>query len=432
MRSTIARLGFLTLCLFSASTILPAQSVVLPKNIHFTGVPDYSQAELLSFTRLTPGTTVPLSDIQSAAQRFSDTGLFSDVRFASDSTGLVFTLKSMPADNLLPARFTNLVWWSNEELAQALKVRVPLYHGSVPISGNIQDAVSAALTAMLAEKNVKAKITTIPGGAPAGATPTLISFLIESPEVRVHSIAFTSASPAMQSKLDVITKDLSGQPFDQYTTDSGISSRVTTAYRNEGYLDASISSVTRSTPQISADAINIDLAATISEGQPYRLSTLTWAGSDIISTTDFDKRSKLHPEDIASQAALRESLAVIARAYYAKGFQDAKVQAPASLDAATHHVAYTVRVIPGEQYRLHSVKIEGVNDQQRKDFDSAWHMNPGDFYDVNYLTTFLNKNTALKSFNGYSGTYKAFSDPNSHLVDLVITFAKGGTLVQVN
>jgi len=50
----------------------------------------------------------------------------------------------------------------------------------------------------------------------------------------------------------------------------------------------------------------------------------------------------------------------------------------------------------------------------------------------NYLTTFLNKNTALKSLNGYSATYKALSDPHTHLVDLTITFAKGGTLVQVN
>ncbi|MBS1823023.1 MAG: hypothetical protein JST61_13805 [Acidobacteria bacterium] len=420
------------LSISSACTVLTAQSVILPKNIRFTGVPDYSQAELLSFAQLTPGAIVPLADIQSAAQRFNDTGLFSDVRFASNSTGLVFTLKPMPADNLLPARFPNLVWWSNEELAQALKTRVPLYRGAVPISGNIQDSVSAALTAMLAEKNVKAKITALPGGAPAGATPTLISFVMETPEVRVHSITFTSASPAMQPKLDAITKDLSGQPFDQYTTDSGISSRVTTAYRNEGYLDAAILSVTRSTPHISPDAINIDLTATVSEGQPYHLSALTWAGSDVISTADFDKRSRLHPEDIASQALLRESLAVIARAYYAKGFQDAKVQAPATLDRAIHHVSYKINVIPGEQYRLHSVKVEGVNDQQRKDFDSAWHMNPGDFYDVNYLTTFLNKNTALRSFNGYSATYKAFSDPNSHLVDLVITFVKGGTLVRVN
>jgi outer membrane protein assembly factor BamA len=426
MRSLPVLSALLATCLFAPSTHLSAQNFILPK-ISFTGAPAYSQADLLAFSGLKPGATSTAAEVQSAAQRLSDTGLFSDVHFESNTQGLIYTLKLMPADNMLTAHFANFAWWSPEELTTALKARVPLYLGLIPISGNLQDSVTAALKTMLAERNVTATIAAIPI-ASLGATPTAISFSIQSPEVRVHTLTIAQASPAMQPKLDKIIKLHVGEPFDQATTPAAITSQVSEVYRNDGYLDIAVLDLTHTSPQVTPTSIDLDLTATISAGEPYRLTSLTWSGSDIMSTADFNKSVKLKPEDIASQLALRQSLAPLANAYSAKGFQDAKVQAPATIDRATHHVSYTVRVIPGDQYRLHSVKALGLNDEQRKQFDSAWHMNPGDFYNVTYLTSFLKQNSALQTFTGYSATYRAVSDPDTHLVDLTITFLKGGVL----
>ena len=337
----------------------------------------------------------------------------------------------MPADNLLPASFANFVWWTPDQLTSALKARVPLYIGVVPISGNLQDSITAALKAIVAEKGVTANIVAMPSNAQTGATPTAISFAIESPEVRIHTLTLAQTSAAMQSKLESVVKEQAGKPFDLYSP-TAIGHLITGIYGDNGYLDATVLDLTHTAPQITPSGIDLDLTATIQEGEPYRISQLTWQGSDVMSAADFNKQVKLKPEDIASHQALRQSLAPLAHAYYAKGFQDAKIQAPGTLDRATHHVAYTVKVVPGEQYRLHSVKAVGLSDEQRKQFDSAWHMNAGDFYDINYLTEFLQKNSSLQTLRGYSATYKALSDPNTHLVDLTITFAKGGTLIQVD
>jgi outer membrane protein assembly factor BamA len=427
MRSLPVLSALLALCLVTPSTHLSAQTFTLPK-VSFTGAPSYSQAELLAFTGLKPGTKSTSAEVQSAAQRLSDTGLFADVHFESNANGLVYTLKLMPADNLLPARFANLIWWSPEELNTALKARVPLYLGLVPISGNLQDSVSAALKTMLAEKNVTATITTSPFVPQLGAPPTAISFNIESPEIRVHNLTLAQASPAMQPKLDKVVKENLGKPFDQNATRAAITTQINEIYRNDGYLDIDLLDLTHTAPQITPTGIDLDLTATLSEGEPYRLSYLTWSGSDIMSTADFNKSVKLKPEDIASQLALRQSLAPLANAYSAKGFQDARVQAPATIDHATHHVSYTIRVIPGEQYHLHSVKAVGLSDEQQKQFNSGWHLNPGDIFDATYVTSFLKKNTALRTFEGYSANYRAVADPNTHLVDLTLTFVKGGVL----
>ncbi|MCL2661095.1 MAG: hypothetical protein FWD64_11345 [Acidobacteriaceae bacterium] len=429
MRATTRFLALLALCLLP-SIRLTAQAIRLPANIIFSGASVYSESELLAFIGLKPGTVSTVAAVQAAAQKLSDTGLFADVQFQSEPRGLVFALKLMPESNLLPARFSNLVWWSNEELAKALETRVPLYHGLVPIAGNMQDAVMAALTAMLAEKNVQAKVSVIPVVPSLGATPTGYNFLIESPQVLVRSVAFTSASAAMQMQLEGVSKDAAGQPFDRDSTGLSITSRVTQLYRDAGYLDAAVANISRSAPEVTSGAINLDLTATIHEGEPYRISAFTWPGSDIISAEDFNKRVQLHAGDIASQSVIKSGLGIIGGAYYSKGYQDAKIQALATPDAANHQVAYNIRVVPGPQYRIKSVNAVGLDEQQLKDFNANWRLKPGEVYDVTYVNSFLLKNTAIKSLQGYSATYKALSDTNTHLVDLTVTFVKGGNLVK--
>jgi outer membrane protein assembly factor BamA len=233
----------------------------------------------------------------------------------------------------------------------------------------------------------------------------------------------------MQPQLDKVIKAQTGQPFEQDTTRQAIASELTTAYRNQGYLDMTVVSVKQAPPQVTPTGVGLDITATVNEGAPYRLFSLTWPGSDVISTADFNKQVKMKPEDPASEAALDQSLSIISQAYFAKGFQDAKVQAPPIFNHISHHVSYTIAVVPGPQYHVHAIKTLGLSDEQQKQFSSAWNMNPGDIYDTTYLTTFLAKNTSLTKLAGYSATYKALSDPDSHLVDLTITFAKGGPLV---
>jgi outer membrane protein assembly factor BamA len=427
MRSTTFRPALLALCLSVLTLQLSAQTFTVPP-IFFEGVPAYSQADLLKVTGLTPGSTSTQDALQAAAQHLGDTGLFSDINFASNEKGLLFTLKPMPDSNLLPASFTNFVWWSPAELTTALKARVPLYTGLVPTTGNFQNGIISALKAMVAEKGVTANVVAVANSAQPGATPTSIGFAIDSPQVRVHTLTLVQASPSMQPRLDPVIKSQTDQPFDTNTTRTTITNALTSAYHDAGYLDMAVVNLAQAPPQVTPNGIDVAFTATLKEGQPYQLFQLNWPGSDVISTADFNKQVKMKPGDMASEAALRQSLSIIAAAYFAKGFQDAKVKAPATFDHLSLHVSYTITVDPGTQYHIHSVKALGLSAEQQKQFDSAWHMNPGDFYDTTYLTNFLHNNSALQTLSGYSATYDAIADPNTHLVDLTITFAKGGLL----
>jgi outer membrane protein assembly factor BamA len=426
MLSPIVRPALFALCLLFPTLQTLAQTFQLPP-VSFTGAPALSQADLLKVSGLHPGATATQADIQAAAQHLSDTGLFADIRFESSSTGLVYALNPIPAENSLPASFTNFVWWSPADLKSALAARVPLYTGIVPLNGNLQAAIAAALKAMVAEKGVTANIVAIAQSDHPGATPTSIAFTIESPPIRVQSLTLVRTSPTMQAKLEKVIKDQTGQPYETNTTRQAIASALTTVYHNDGYLDMTVS-ITQAPPQVTPAGVGLPMAATVNEGVPYSLFQLIWPGSDVISTADFNKQVKMKPGDVASEAALHQSLSIIANAYVAKGFQDAKVQAPPTFDHLGHHVSYTIAVVPGPQYRIHAIKTVGLSDEQQKQFNSAWSMNAGDIYDAAYVNTFLTKNTSLSTLSGYSASSQVLVNPDSHAVDLTITFVKGGTL----
>lgn len=417
---------FAAVCLWVPAGSLCAQTRVLPE-VSFTGAPAYSQAELLAFTGLKPGGSATQQQAEDAAQRLNDTGLFDEVNFTGNDKGIVFTLKPAAANAVLPVRFGNFVWWQDEEIERTLKARVPLYRAdAVPTAGNMRDNIAAALTAMLAEKGVAgATVGSRPGSAGAGSPLNHVVFAIDSPAVIIRSLTLVDASPGMQAKLERVIRDVSGHQWDKDASYPDIASRVGDVYRNDGYLDITVTKQERSAPVITATNIGLDVTATLSEGAQYHVAQLAWAGSEMLSAADFKKQATLKVGDPASPNALRETLHLLTNAYGAKGYLDAKVEAPPVIDRSAHQVAYSISVESGPQYHFRSVTWPSVSEAQAKAFDAAWQLKPGDVYDSTYPMKFLGANAMLRS-QGYRMNVILRRDRGALMVDLSITFSKAG------
>jgi hypothetical protein len=130
-----------------ASPALAQQYTI--KKIIFNGTVPYSQAALVAASGLKPGDTIAKSDLAAASQRLVDTGALSDLSSSLDgeykAVTVIFAIKPVDPARLLTAGFENFVWYQPNELAADLQKRVPLFNGTVPEAGNLQDAVSAAL-----------------------------------------------------------------------------------------------------------------------------------------------------------------------------------------------------------------------------------------------------------------------------------------------
>jgi outer membrane protein insertion porin family len=392
----------------------------------------YTHAELLASSGLEPGQALMHDSLGNAAQRLLNTGLFSDATIDYASTGkardIVVDLKPIPLEKLLPASFENLVWFTPDELTAGIHARVPLYRGVASDAGTLPDDIQSALQQMLTAKGITAALSHAII-EPTNLHPQLtVNFKVDTPMVLFGKANLTGVPDALKTDTLQSLQRLDGAPYNEGLTGVTIEDTVLTPARSAGYLNAKLQDIQRS-PTPTSNGLAVTYAATFIPGDAYKVSTITWNPTPLYSAADFARDAKLHPGDPASDSALRNTEAPISKAYLLQGYLDVYVLPHPVLDAANHTVAYTLTTVPGDIYHLHSVNVDGLSPQARALFDADWPMKPGDPYSDIVVNTYLIKHAAQPLFRTYGPTFRAVGDPQTHLVDLTLTFTPNGSKV---
>lgn len=153
----------LLLCLCAAAqTQAPSGTKPMPPSsykliaVKVTGSKRFTQQEVTAASGLPVGTVAHEDDFKKAARQLGDTGAFSAISFtySYSSTGTKLEFQVTDADKFVPARFTDFVWFTDEELLNKVHERVPLYNGELPATGRLPDEVSDVLQALLVENGV--------------------------------------------------------------------------------------------------------------------------------------------------------------------------------------------------------------------------------------------------------------------------------------
>ncbi|HEY6448231.1 MAG TPA: POTRA domain-containing protein [Acidobacteriaceae bacterium] len=409
-----------------AAMAVPASAQkFIPKKIRFAGT-SADQAEMLAVSGLKPGSTITQPDIQAAAQKLLDTGMFSNIQFKFDGEDLTYMLT--PETNLAPVGYTNFPWWDQAALNAAVAAKVPLFHGAVLPESGMQQAVADALTALLKEKGVTATVTGAPSQDLGSGKTQGIEYHIDAPPVQIGTVTFAGASAGWTELLAGIEKAAQGQAFDG-ATEATLRTALNAIYHRQGYLEMEMSGFAHDEPQVTDGKVVVPVRANIVEGAQYKVGALTLAGDVLITPADFAKTAKLHAGEVANEDLLRGTLAAVAYPYRAHGYLRAKIDATPRFDAANHTVNYAVTVEPGPVFHMGELSLVNLNDQQKADVLRLWPMREGDVYDATVATSFLLKNkNNLHSLDGWSGSWKAFEHEDTHIVDLVVTFHLDGTL----
>lgn len=419
---------YILLPVWAALLVAHANAQSTLKMIAFEGYPEASQAELLAASGFTPGAPFEKTAIQTAAQRLNDTGMFSEVRYASDGRTLSFILK--PATNTLPAQFDNFVWWNQAVLADEVHKRVPLFHGRLPSGSGMEQNVTDALTALLAAKGITATVTPMPV-APPGLPPTSVRFEITSPSIRISRVDLTGISPDLNGAVGAAMRAQVGQDYSDLNTPATLSAAALNPCLDAGYLDATVTQVEHGPPAAQGGGVVVSVSGVIAEGGVYRVGQLRWPGSAYLSQEDFLKSTPLKMGAPASNQKLQQMVGLIKSPYEAKGFLMADVEATPTYDHAGHVVDYDLSVKSGPQFHMRRLELANGTDEQRAQVMAAWKMREGDPFDQTYVASFLTKNyKSMPSLDGYSATWKQVGDDRGHTVDVVVTLVKGGPLHQ--
>jgi outer membrane protein insertion porin family len=422
MRTNTLRLvSLVTFLALGLSNDAFAQYSIQKIEIH--GAAPYTDAEILEVSGLRPGQMMSHDSLGNAAQHLLDTGVFADAGIQLTGPGTARTvlveLKPLPPDSFVPATFANFAWWTPAGLDTALRQRVPFYRGGIPPAGNLPDSINAALTAMLADKGVHGTVVNA-SVAPTNAHPQPTwEFRLDDPSVRLASATLTGTPAALAPSMQRVIQHISGSQYNDRT----VADQLLSPLRDAGYLDAQLTNIT-TTVEPATHGYAVRFTATVVPGDIFHVTAIVWQPTSIYAQDAFTHDAKLHSGDLASQKSLLETEQAILSAYLHLGYLDAYVDAHPQKDAAGHTVSYSLQVTPGEIYHLKSVTPLNLSSAAQKDFDFGWLLKPGAAYDPLYTANFLTNNTALRNLAGYTASFQAAADSQTHLVDLTINFIR--------
>jgi outer membrane protein assembly factor BamA len=206
------------------------------ESVMVTGSVRFTSAQIATAIGLKRGEMVQREDLQGAADKLAELGLFSNIqyRFSTEPTGLKVTYEVSDAP-LVPVTFDNFLWLTDEELSGGLKNSGILFDGKAPLKGTVLDAMSEALMKLLDAHGVHARViheaVTI-----AAEDRTIQQFRVGDADLTVQAVEFSDALAKNDRAIQDRLPDIVGKPYSRNSVELFEFEQVRPIYFAHAYL----------------------------------------------------------------------------------------------------------------------------------------------------------------------------------------------------
>lgn len=341
----------------------------------------------------------------------------------------------------LPYTFSNFAWWSDAELRDLLKNRIPHLGDEIATTTEAEGRMRDALTALLKEKGISARVVS-EEPSPSAMRQPLPNFLgvdvDDSPPISKPSIVFTLVEPQLAvgvikvqanaaDALAAVENEIQGDEGRGFTESFSRFStyEIEKSLKRLGYFSEKVD-LRHGRPYKQGERYLVDETLLIDAGPNYRISTITADGGPLLSGKDLSSFFTVHPGDSAVPIPFGQLGPQIRAFYQQHGYADVHISSDPVLDRAHATVSYALRVDPGPIYHLRSLTIEKLDTEQEKRVREIFAMKPGDLYREQAITDLYHAISNEPLLHGYSFGYSPKPDRAAAVVDLTLDFAKEG------
>jgi outer membrane protein assembly factor BamA len=396
----------------TGSAAIPASASKLIE-IKVTGSKRFTQEEVAAGSGLLIGSTVSDDVFRKAARQLGETGAFGDISFnftySSVGTKLIFQVTD--ADKFVPGHFADFVWFSDQELLQKLRERVPLFHGELPTSGRLPDQVSDVLQAILVENGIPGHVEYLRSNDKTGKLQAF-DYTVANIVIRIHKIEFPGAEASELRDLQAAAEKLDGRDYYRALLHDFVEHSVLPIYHERGHLRASCATpqpkVVKAPSPDSTDGRNpdnrnlddrnlddrspitfVDVTIPVTPGVQYKLAGWNWSGNKNLPTDQLQPLMHGKPGQIANTVQLGADLRDVQQLYATQGYVTATIKADSQYDDAASTVSYQLNVNEGDLYHMGELSFRGIDNNLTARLRAVWKLRPGDVYNASYLKEFL-------------------------------------------
>jgi outer membrane protein assembly factor BamA len=375
----------LTICLgLLVTTAVLAQTARKIAAIETEGLQSLSTETVIATSGLKIGDTFSVEATDAAAERLLSSGLFNKVAYRTRTVGtnvtITFQLQEIKGQ-LSPVVFDNFVWFSDEELAAAIKREVPSFNGSAPDIGNTNEAIKKALQNLLAERK-------LPGQVEYNLTEHEHLFRVVGIPMRICTLHFPGAQTVSEEKLIKATRSSMDQEYSRQSAATFPKYGLYPIYRELGHLRASFGAPVAK-PAANDSCEGVDLTIPVNEGAKYSWARAEWSGNQVIIAKELDDALGMKAGEVANGKKFDKGLHEVQDAYANHGHIAVRMDPIPEFDDAGKNVTFKIAVNEGPQYHMGAVEFKGFSADDAFILNKRWKLKSGDVYDRSYVSRFF-------------------------------------------
>jgi outer membrane protein assembly factor BamA len=379
----------------AAPRSIPATSYkLIAVKVH--GTKRFTQQEVATASGLPVGSLAHEDDFRKAARQLGESGAFSNIAFtfSYSSAGTKLEFQVTDADKFVPARFTDFVWFTDEELRRRVHERVPLFNGELPAVGRLPDEVSDVLQALLVENSIPGHVEYSRKNDKKEHLQA-IDYNVAGVSVRIRQLEFPGAGARELAALQTAGERLSDREYSREFVNLFIERAVLPIYHERGYLKAACAppepKVIKS-PEAHSDGPQVtfvDVRFQVTPGMKYKLTGMEWSGNKEIPSETLQPLIHAKTGQSANLVQLEDDLKAVRELYGSRGYILSSVKVEALFDDTAGTVALHLAVDEGSVYRMGELEFRGIDNSLTARLRAAWKIRSGQVYDATYLKQFL-------------------------------------------
>ena len=434
-RAFLARLGaFLFLILTAAgpaSAQSPAAGGAPLREVHAQGAKILTEPQIVSLAGLQTGSQVGKDDLQAAADRLIQSGLFAKVNFNFQTRGGgVFVTYHVEESPRLPVYFDNIPWFADSELADAIRKTFPYFDGTLPEGGAAVDRAGDAVRELLSSRGLQAAVehAVIPNPAGDGSVQ---EFRIEGASVQIATLEFSDPSLLESKAVQQHLSEIRGKAYSRMAIDLFLTEAIRPVYLQQGYLRVKLGP-----PEVRLTGNpnqkfpgKIPVYVPVVPGAVFRWKEVHWTGNTLLSEFTLSNLLGMKSGDIANGMQMENGWDRIREQYGHNGYLEAKLDPVATFDEQGHTVSYVVRIQEGIQYNFGKIVLTGLSLAAERKLYAAWPIASTNLFDKTKFEELLVKLQSHREqvFGELPVHYETVghflqTDPDKRSVDVLLDF----------
>lgn len=398
--------------------------------ITVSGLSRYREADVIAASGLRAGTEVTSDDLQAATDRLGASGAFRSIeyRFVGVPTGVSVVFRVQESTEVVPVVFENIVWFAREELIRQVRAAVPLFRGTLPLAGEMQEQVRQALEQSLATRGIAGTVASYPDAQLGGVARGVI-FRVEGQEVVIGAVSLEGVQQLEAATLqEIIHNHLVGQPYLYTRLRDFPEKNFRPLYWKQGYLEAAFDEPRVKVTAQEGARTSVALTFPVREGRQFRYAGIAWTGNRVFTTEELLQKIELQPGQPADAMRMERNLGDVRKLYGSRGYMGVNLRTQHVLSKAGD-ARFEVTVQEGDIYRMGSLELlaPDLDRSVREQMRTAWNIAPGAVYDSSRSKQFMaDTNHLLPTQSTWEYTYREEMDDQNKVVNLVILMKPAG------